>query len=195
MAFAVQLSLCLAIAIFTNLTKAALPWESHISQPVLKTADVVSFDPLSLLAILWNPRASASAARLYQQPDMKIFRWPHMMQIGAVLVPVSILVNHLTRNYHSIHPAVDMCTGNIDDLEVRSTIGSVQRRSDRLFSKLPVSTSDSLLINTLSFKPSMFPTNDMMIVHVKELADEDDAQVSSPKKCWVEGSSFFAPSL
>jgi len=188
MSLVFQLSLYLAIVVLTNVTEAALPWDSNISHPVLKTADVVSFDPLSLLAILWNPRASASASRLYMQPDKKTFRWPHMMQIGAVLVPVSMFVNHLTRNYHSIHPGVDMCAGNIDNLDVKSTIGSVKPGSDSLFSKLPVPTSDSLLINALNFKPSLSPTNDMMVVHVMELSNED---VSPPSRKWWIGRKLI----
>ncbi len=184
MSYIAQLSLYVVIVALTNITEASLPWDSKISHPVLKTADVVSFDPLSLLAILWNPRASASASRLYMQPDKKIFRWPHMMQIGAVLVPVSMLVNHLTRNYHSIHPGVDMCTGNIDDLNVKSTIGSVKTGSDSLFSKLPVPSSDSLLINALNFKPSSSPTHDIMVVHVMELSKKHVSH--PPGKQWVE---------
>jgi hypothetical protein len=198
MALVLQVSLFLAIITLTDPTDAALPWNSNISHPVLKTADVVSFDPLSLLAILWNPRASASAARLYMQPDKKMFRWPHMMQIGAVLVPVSMLVNHLTRNYHSIHPGVDMCAGNIDDIDVKSSIGSVKPGSDSLFSKLPVSTSDSLLINTLNFKPSVFPTNDMMIVHVEKLSDGDVSQPHPGTLSWkgrIGGKLIFGTEL
>lgn len=41
------------------------------------TSTKISFDPLALLAILHNPRAAASAARLYGQSYLGVFRWPH----------------------------------------------------------------------------------------------------------------------
>ena len=193
MALGIQLSLYLSTVVLVSLTEGALPWDSQISHPSLKTTDVVSFDPLSLLAILWNPRASASAARLYMQADKKMFRWPHMMQIGAVLVPVSMFVNHLTSNYHSIHPGADMCAGNIDNLDVKSTIGSVKPGADSLFSKLPVPPGDSLLVNALNFKPSLSPTNDIMVVLVKGLSNED---VSHPsRKEWIERKLILCTEL
>jgi hypothetical protein len=185
MGLVVQLPLYLAIIVLVKVAEAALPWDSEISHPVLKTADVVAFDPLSLLAILWNPRASTSAARLYMQSDKKTFRWPHMMQIGAVTVPVYMFVNHLTSNYHSIHPGLDMCQGSIDMLDVKSTIGSVKPGSDSSFSKLPIPVGDSLLIKALNFKPSMAPTNDMLVAHLRELSREDIFHQS--KKAWIEG--------
>lgn len=82
-----KLSLCLAGALLALPAEAKLPWGSQITQPALKSTDSVPFDPLSLLAVLWNPRATASAGRLYMQPDLANFRWPHLLQIGAVLTP------------------------------------------------------------------------------------------------------------
>ena len=184
MGLLISLSFYLAIGVLTHLAEAALPWDSEISHPVLKTADVVAFDPLSLLAILWNPRASTSAARLYMQSDKKTFRWPHMMQIGAVTVPVYMFVNHLTSNYHSIHPGLDMCQGSVDMLDVKSTIGSVKPGSDSSFSNLPIPAGDSLLIKALNFKPSMAPTNDMMVVYLTELSEQD--VLTPSRKAWIE---------
>ena len=42
-----------------------------------QTSSTFSFDPLALLAVLHNARASASAARLYGQNNLGVFRWPH----------------------------------------------------------------------------------------------------------------------
>lgn len=82
------------------------------------------------------------------------------MQIGAVTVPVSVLVSHLTRNYRSIHPALEMFMGNVDNLNVKSTIGKVIN----LFPTLPLSGSESSFIDSLAFRPSMHPRNDIMVV-------------------------------
>lgn len=169
-----KLSLCLAGALLALPAEAKLPWGSQITQPALKSTDSVSFDPLSLLAILWNPRATASAGRLYMQPDLANFRWPHLLQIGAVLTPVSMLVTHLTSNYGSTHPAVDMCAQTIDMLDVTTSIGA----SKNLFSKLPVTNSDLKLLEVINFRPSHLPTNYVMIVLVQNSASPIIFQLS-----------------
>lgn len=135
-------------------------WNTEASTAQLKGTDAISFDPLAVLAILWNPRASASASRLYAQPSSKRFRWPHMMQIGAITVPVSVLVNHLTMNYKSRHPAIEMFMGDVDRLKVKSTIG----KEINLFTSLPISGGESALIGSLNFKSSKHPANDIYIV-------------------------------
>jgi len=175
MSLAAQLPLYLAILVLTNIAEARLPWDSQISHPALKTADIVTFDPLSFLAILWNPRASKSAVRLYMQSGKKTFRWPHMMQIGAVTVPVYLLVNYLTSNYRSKHPGSDMCQENIDMLDVKVEGSS--------FSKLPIPPGDSSLIKVLNFKHSMIPTNDMMVVYLTKTGEEDT--LCRSKKGWI----------
>ncbi|KAL7940457.1 hypothetical protein V8C42DRAFT_337493 [Trichoderma barbatum] len=146
-----------------SLSSATLPWGYEDVTPGIKTSAPVSFDPLAVLAILWNPRASVSASRLYAQPyrcETKRPRWPHLMHIGAVTVPVSVLVGHLTRNYRSIHPGLDMFMGNVDNLNVKSTIGKVIN----LFPTLPLSGSESGFVDSLAFRPSMHPRNDIIIV-------------------------------
>ncbi|OAQ59141.1 hypothetical protein VFPPC_10173 [Pochonia chlamydosporia 170] len=164
------------------LAAASLPWGSQDVTPGVKTSGPVSFDPLAILAILWNPRASVSASRLYAQPyhyGRKRQRWPHLMQIGAVTVPVSVLVNHLTRNYRSIHPALEMFMGNVDNLNVKSTIGKVVN----LFPTLPVSGSESSFVDSLAFRPSKHPRNDIMVVSLLRPGmrvfgtGEDDSEV------------------
>lgn len=152
----------------SSLSSATLPWDSVDVTPGIKTSAPVSFDPLTVLAILWNPRASMSASRLYAQPhrsETKRPRWPHLMQIGAVTVPVSVLVGHLTRNYRSIHPGLEMFMGNVNNLNVRSTIGKVIN----LFPILPLSGSESSFIDSLAFRPSMHPRNDILIVSLLRL--------------------------
>jgi hypothetical protein len=173
---------------------AALPWNSEIPSQVLKRADEISFDPLSLLAILWNPRASVSAARLFAQQDLPAFRWPHMLQIGAVVVPVAVLVNHLTVSYKSIHPAVEMYMGSLSSLPItKSNIGAVGAGGTSLFPELPVNPGDSIVMDALNFKPSQFAANDMMIVNVKNVytsvaAVSGEARrisLSSSKERWM----------
>ncbi|KAL7935672.1 hypothetical protein V8C35DRAFT_297899 [Trichoderma chlorosporum] len=146
-----------------SLSSATLPWDQGDVTPGIKTSSPVSFDPLAVLAILWNPRASVSASRLYAQPyrsETKRPRWPHLMQVGAVTVPVSVLIGHLTRNYRSIHPGLDMFMGNVDNLNVKSTIGKVIN----LFPTLPLSGSESSFIDSLASRPSKHPRNDIIIV-------------------------------
>lgn len=146
-----------------SLSTATLPLGSTDVTPGIKTSAPVSFDPLAVLAILWNPRASMSASRLYGQPhrsETRRPRWPHLMQIGAVTVPVSVLIGHLTRNYRSIHPGLEMFMGNVNNLNVRSTIGKVIN----LFPTLPLSGSESSFVDSLAFRPSTHPRNDIFIV-------------------------------
>ncbi|KAI9149996.1 hypothetical protein HJFPF1_09746 [Paramyrothecium foliicola] len=146
---------------------ASQHWASEVPNPQVKGSDSISLDPLAVLAILWNPRASASASKLYAQPASKQYRWPHMMQIGAVTVAVSVLVSHLTMNYRSIHPAVEMFLGDVDKLHVKSTIG----RAINLFTTLPLSGSESALIDSLNFRSSIHPANDIMVVSIGASGD------------------------
>lgn len=56
---------------------AKLPLGNLDDGNIQGTSTKISFDPLALLAILHNPRATASAARLYGQSYLGVFRWPH----------------------------------------------------------------------------------------------------------------------
>ncbi|OIW26238.1 hypothetical protein CONLIGDRAFT_467072 [Coniochaeta ligniaria NRRL 30616] len=154
-------SLLVLTACLSCLANATLPFGVEPNAAVtVKHTDAVSFDPLAVLAILWNPRASVSTSRLYAQPCRDRFRWPHLMQIGAITVPVSVLVGHLTSNYRSVHPALEMFMASVDELSVKSTIGNAVN----LFRTLPVSSCESGLIDSLSFRPSIYPGNDIVIV-------------------------------
>ncbi|KAH8908611.1 hypothetical protein BR93DRAFT_925703 [Coniochaeta sp. PMI_546] len=165
----------LITACLSWLVDATLPFGVEPNAAVtVKRTDAVSFDPLAVLAILWNPRASVSTSRLYAQPCRDRFRWPHLMQIGAVTVPVSVLVSHLTSNYRSVHPALEMFMASVDELSVKSTIGNAVN----LFRTLPVSSCESGLIDSLSFRPSRYPGNDIVVVSLRARGKGlSDAQV------------------
>lgn len=123
----------------------------------LKRTGEVTFDPLAVAAVLHNPRAEASAARLYAQRDRDVFRWPHTMMVGGTLTPVRVLVDHLTSNISSVHPAISMCLQDATKFEVRS---------DTVFRELPVNFSNLWLHDILAFKSSRLPGNDFMVVRV-----------------------------
>ncbi|GLB34420.1 hypothetical protein LshimejAT787_0113040 [Lyophyllum shimeji] len=152
-------SLFALLSLFPSSASARLPFNSTVSVPILKHSNEVSFDPLGVAAVLSNPRAETSAARLYAQPDRAIFRWPHMMMIGGALTPVSVLVDYLTSQFSSINPAVSMSLKDRITLPVRSTM---------VFPELPVSLSNAWLCDVLAFKPSRWPENDFAIAHVED---------------------------
>ena len=129
-------------------------------RPVLKRANEVSFDPLGVAAVLHNPRAELSAARLYTQPDNMTFRWPHTMMIGGVLTPLSVLADYLSSKVSSLDPAVSMSQKQWTTLPVRSTT---------VFRELPISHSNVWLHDALAFKSSSFPENDFVVAGVEDL--------------------------
>ena len=152
-----------------------LPFTESISSAKLRGSDSITFDPLGVAAVLGNPRADLSAARLYIQSDRSVFRWPHTTMIGGALTPVSTLVSHLA-SYDSIHPAVSMCTKDEMTVDVIS---------DTIFRQLRVNVSNLWLRDALSFRPSKVPlqihgerqefgraANDIEIVLVKHVFDQ-----------------------
>lgn len=152
---------------------ASLPLGSINTGNLQSTSTQISFDPLALLAVLHNPRAAASAARLYKQHNLPVFRWPHTMMIGGALPPFKLLIDHLVSQRHSIHPAVEMSKADTDRLEVHSNI------SDGAFSELPITYSNLWLSDLLSFRPSSYPLNDILIVHVDNIHGERVRQASA----------------
>lgn len=116
------------ISTLVSLVEAKLPFTSHISSPSLVLENTklsgITFDPLGVLAIISNPRASASAARLYVQPHRNEFRWPHVLQVGATLDPISMLVRHLTSPWKSVHPAEELCRNNMEYVAFKQDLGS-----------------------------------------------------------------------
>ncbi|EEA21510.1 hypothetical protein TMatcc_009073 [Talaromyces marneffei ATCC 18224] len=143
--------------------------QSSKPEAILTTSKEVTFDPLGVAAVLHNPRASLSAARLYTQYDRKFFIWPHTMMMGATLIPVNVLVEHLTATFQSIHPAITLCT---QDTQLLSVV------SNMVFKELPLDFSNMWLGDVIAFKASTKPANDFMIVCM----DDDDGTISSTTK-------------
>ena len=178
-----------------------LPFHSSFSSAKLRGSDSITFDPLGVAAVLGNPRADLSAARLYVQSDRRVFRWPHMTMIGGALTPVSTLVSHLAQ-YDSIHPAVSMCTKDERSISIIS---------DTIFRELRVNVSNLWLRDALSFRPSNDPksmhgerqdygnaANDVEIVLVKHIFDQgitpSDHRYEYPiwwRKAVIDISGFF----
>lgn len=172
-------TLCLIYTLGLNTASARaagdLPLAQH-SKPeaTLKTSTDVTFDPLGVAAVLHNPRASLSAARLYTQYDRKFFIWPHTMMMGASLIPVKVLVEHLTATFQSIHPAITLCT---QDTQLLSVV------SNMVFKELPLDFSNMWLGDVIAFKASSKPANDFMIVCM-----DDDDDTSLPTTSSTGGS-------
>lgn len=146
-------------AVLSSLFAAHAEAARLTSYPSVQTPGEVRFDPLGIAAVLTNPRASSSAARLYMQPDYGNFRWPHMLQIGCALPPISTLVQKLTESWGSAYPAVDMCLQNVDELPVTSNM-------DSKFPRLLVDRSNQWLKSALSFPASENPATDIKVVHI-----------------------------
>lgn len=72
-----------------------LPFSDSVSSAQLRGFDSITFDPLGVAAVLNNPRADLSAARLYVQSDRRAFRWPHTTMIGGECVFLTLLTPDL----------------------------------------------------------------------------------------------------
>ncbi|KAI4134728.1 MAG: hypothetical protein LQ347_001274 [Umbilicaria vellea] len=164
---------CLCLNFLFQITEAKLPFGSTVNAPVLRKSSDITFDPLGVAAVLGNPRADLSAARLYVQSDRKIFRWPHTTMVGGALTPVKTLVDHLAQ-HDSIHPAVSMCTR--DEM-------MIPIRSNTVFQELRVNVGNLWLRDVINFKPSKeevdekgdkisgWPNNDIAIAYVGRVFD------------------------
>ncbi|QKX53118.1 uncharacterized protein TRUGW13939_00192 [Talaromyces rugulosus] len=164
------------IALNVGAVRAALP--DHPSAiATLKDDNEVTFDPLGVAAVLHNPRASLSAARLYTQYDHSIFTWPHTMMMGAALIPVKVLVEHLTATFQSIHPAISLCTRDTQTLAVVSNM---------VFKEFPLDFSKMWVGDVIAYKSSTKPVNDFMIVCMdEELAQDRQHQGPSKATRWL----------
>lgn len=143
---------------------ASLPLGSILPETLRSTSQQISFDPLALLAVLHNPRAAASAARLYNQPSPEVFKWPHTMMIGGALPPFKLLVDHLVSQRKSVHPAIEMCRADQGRLEVQSDVPIIK---DIPF--LPIRHGNFWLADILAYSPSEYPRNDIVIVNLESL--------------------------
>lgn len=159
---------CLYLNFLFQIAEAKLPFSSSVNPPVLRQSSDITFDPLGVAAVLNNPRADLSAARLYVQSDRKIFQWPHTTMVGGALTPVKTLVDHLAQ-HDLIHPAVSMCTRDETTISIRSNM---------VFQGLRVNVGNLWLRDVINFKPSKeeadhkgdkisgWPTNDVAIAYV-----------------------------
>jgi hypothetical protein len=139
--------------------QAGLPLAEHNPEANLKDTTEVTFDPLAVAAILHNPRAKLSAGRLYTQYDRSMFTWPHTMMIGGSLAPVKMLIQHLTTDLSTVHPALRLCTDDElkQDLKVKTNM---------VFKVLQIDFSNSWLHEVVDFPSSHKPGNDFMVVCV-----------------------------
>lgn len=156
--------------------RSELPLSSTDPQANLKEDTEVTFDPLGVAAVLHNPRANNSAAMLYTQSDRGIFTWPHTMMIGGTLPAMKMLVDHLTEEMKSIHPAITMCTQVTTMLTVRSDV------SGSVFRELPLDSSNAWLNHVVSFKASPKPGNDFAVVCVDGIREDVSVRRDRVKK-------------
>jgi hypothetical protein len=126
----------------------------------LKDEDGVTFDPLGVAAVLYNPRVDKSAARLYTQFDQGLYRWPHLTMIGGTLPPMQMLVERLNATMKWIHPSIKLCAQDTTMLPVRSDV------SGNVFRQLPLNLSNAWLTDIISFPTSKQPGNDFVVVSV-----------------------------
>ncbi|KAJ5457416.1 hypothetical protein N7475_008804 [Penicillium sp. IBT 31633x] len=129
-------------------------------QAELKSDDGVTFDPLGVAAVLYNPRVDKSAARLYTQFDRGLFIWPHLTMIGGTLPPMQMLVERLNAPMKWIHPSIKLCAQDTTMIPVRSDI------SGNVFRQLPLNLSNAWLTDIISFQTSKQPGNDFIVVRV-----------------------------
>lgn len=126
----------------------------------LKSDDGVTFDPLGVAAVLYNPRVDKSAARLYTQFDRGLFIWPHLTMIGGTLPPMQMLVERLNATMKWIHPSIKLCAQDTTMIPVRSDV------SGNVFRQLPLNLSNAWLTDIISFQTSKQPGNDFVVVCV-----------------------------
>lgn len=161
-------TLCLVALPGVAQAKADFPLSSTDPNAKLKADSPVTFDPLGVAAVLYNPRADKSAARLYIQYDRGIFTWPHMTMIGGSLPPMQMLTERLTATIKWIHPAIQMCAKDTNMLPVRSDVSG----KSHVFRQLPLNLSNLWLGEVVSFQTSKNPGNDFAIVYVDKIHED-----------------------
>ncbi|KAL4942883.1 hypothetical protein BDV06DRAFT_191074 [Aspergillus oleicola] len=154
----------LAISLLASVAEAKYPFSSDGPKATLRDEDSVSFDPLGVAAVLNNPRADASAAKLYVQFDKDTFHWPHMSMVGGTLPAMQMLVEYVTSGLpsKSLSAPIKMCAKYITMIPVRS---------DFVFRELPLDFSNVWLTSLISFRSGeLNPGNDFMVVYIDEVA-------------------------
>ncbi|KAL4753127.1 hypothetical protein BDW72DRAFT_191277 [Aspergillus terricola var. indicus] len=150
----------MAVSLFAELVEARYPFSSEGPKATLRNESTVSFDPLGVAAVLHNPRAAASAAKLYVQFDNDVFHWPHMSMVGGTLPAIQMLVEYVTSGLpsQSLEAPIKMCAKYISMIPVRS---------DFVFRELPLDFSNGWLGGLISFRGGeVNPGNDFMIVYI-----------------------------
>jgi hypothetical protein len=151
----------------------------------LKRDDGVTFDPLGVAAVLYNPRVDKSAARLYTQFDRGLFIWPHLTMIGGTLPPMQMLVERLNATMKWIHPSIKLCAQDTTMLPVRSDV------SGNVFRQLPLNLSNAWLTDIISFQTSKQPGNDFVVVCVDAMyqpsAERQEKLQESGNLRWILG--------
>ncbi|KAL4915626.1 hypothetical protein BDW62DRAFT_122587 [Aspergillus aurantiobrunneus] len=153
-----------AISLFATMAEAKYPFSSEGPKATLKDDTSVSFDPLGVAAVLGNPRADASAAKLYVQFDQDIFHWPHTSMVGGTLPAMKMMVEYVTSGLpsKSLSAPIKMCAKYITMIPVRS---------DFVFRELPLDFSNVWLTSLISFRSGKLnPGNDFMVVYIDEIA-------------------------
>ncbi|KAL4951546.1 hypothetical protein BDW69DRAFT_169840 [Aspergillus filifer] len=154
----------LAFSLFASLAEAKYPFSSDGPKATLRDEDSVSFDPLGVAAVLNNPRADASAAKLYVQFDKDTFHWPHMSMVGGTLPAMQMLVEYVTSGLpsKSLSAPIKMCAKYITMIPVRS---------DFVFRELPLDFSNVWLTSLISYRSGEInPGNDFMVIYIDEVA-------------------------
>ncbi|KAL1954214.1 hypothetical protein VTO42DRAFT_1494 [Malbranchea cinnamomea] len=158
------------LSLLIPLVQAKLPLSSSGPRARLKEEEGVTFDPLGVAAVLHNPRVDTSAAMLYIQYDRGLFTWPHTTMIGGALPPMKMLLDHLTADVRSIHPAIKMCATHTTWLPVRSDV------SGNVFHKLPLNVTTLWLRDVVAFRTSELPVNDFAVVYVDAIHEPLDVR-------------------
>ncbi|KAL2825924.1 hypothetical protein BDW59DRAFT_68251 [Aspergillus cavernicola] len=158
----------IAFSLLATLVEAKYPFSSSGPKATLRDEDSVSFDPLGVAAVLGNPRADASAAKLYVQYDRDTFHWPHTSQIGGTLPAMQMLVEYVTSGLpsKSLSAPIKMCAKYITMIPVRS---------DFVFRELPLDFSNVWLNGLIGFRSGdINPGNDFMVIYIDETPNDID---------------------
>ncbi|KAL2863514.1 uncharacterized protein BJX67DRAFT_260777 [Aspergillus lucknowensis] len=149
-----------ALSLCATLVEAKYPFSSEGPKATLRNETSVSFDPLGVAAVLGNPRADASAAKLYVQFDKDTFHWPHMSMVGGTLPAIQMLVEYVTSGLpsQSLSAPIKMCAKYTTMIPVRSNF---------VFRELPLDFTNVWMTHLISFRSgAVNPGNDFMIIYV-----------------------------
>jgi hypothetical protein len=167
-----------AFTLCAALVEAKYPFSSDAPKATLRDEDSVSFDPLGVAAVLGNPRADASAAKLYVQFDKDTFHWPHTSMVGGTLPAIQMLVEYFTSGLpsQSLSPPIKMCAKYITMISVRSSF---------VFKELPLDFTNVWMSHLISFRSGdINPGNDFMVIYLDSIpkSSEDIDRLAKEKR-------------